>query len=151
MTAMGHERRRRHAGFTLLEVMVALAIFSIGMMAMMPLFATASWGSRGGRELTRATLLARSYIDRIRNTPYGLIGPCSPSCAPVAAEVAANGPFAVTWTVTWVNGTEYPPFRIPPQPAPLLDTKRITVTVTCATCARQNLRVRMETLVSARS
>ncbi len=138
------QRQGRH-GFSLLEVLIALAIFSIGTLALIPLFGMVSWGTRGGRELTNATTLGRTYIDKLRNTPFGNLGPCNPNCTPPAGEVA-DSRYAVTWTVTWVDGTAYN-FATPQTP----NMKRITVTVTCATCARQNLRVQMATLVSERS
>lgn len=146
---MGRSERQHQDGFTLLEVLIALAIFSIGMLAMIPLFSTASWGARGGRDLTNATALARTYVDKLRNTPFSNVGTgtgCPTACTPPPAEVAANAPFAVSWAVTAVDGAAYN-FVTPPNPK----IKRITVTVTCATCARQNLTVRMTTLISERS
>lgn len=141
-------------GFSLLEVMIALAIFSIGLLALIPLFATAQWGTQGGRELSTATNLARTYIDKLRNTPFGNLGPCDVAnpanpdaeCVPPVAEQAENAPFDVFWTVQRHDGTAYP-FAAPTDPK----MKRITVTVTCATCARQNLQVQMTTIVAERS
>lgn len=147
---------RTHSGartraFTLLEVMVALAIFSIALLAMIPLFGMASWGARGGKELTSAQTLARTYVDKLRNTPFFNIGTgtgCPNACTPPAAEVATNAPFQVTWSVTAVDGTAYN-FGSPPTPS----MKRLTVTVTkpCADCAGQQRRVQMTTIVSERS
>ncbi len=143
-------KRRARRGFSLLEVLVALAIASVGLLAMIPLFAQASWGTRSGREVTEATTLARKYVDQARNTPYSILGSTAGcvagTCAPPAAEAAANAPFQVTWTVTGADGTAYP-FGTPPSP----DIKRVTVTVVCASCARAPLRVQMTTLVSSRS
>ena len=148
-------RIRQALGFSLLEVMISLAIFSIGILALIPLFATAQWGVRGGRDLSTATSLARTYIDNLRNTPFNSLGPCDPgnpgnanaTCVPItAAERNDNLPFVVTWTVQAVNGAAYP-FVAPVEPF----MKRITVTVTCATCARQNLRIQMTTIVAQRS
>ncbi len=148
------KRQRRH-GFSLLEVLIALAIFSIGTLALIPLFGMVSWGTRGGRDLTNATTRARTYVDKLRNTPFGNLGPCDPAnptnaaatCTPPAAEVTANGPFVVTWTVKAVDGVAAYNFATPTTP----NMKRITVTVTCASCARQNLKVEMATIVSERS
>jgi prepilin-type N-terminal cleavage/methylation domain-containing protein len=145
--------RRRPRGFSLLEVLVALGIFSIAMLGLVPLFATASWGVQGSRELTTATTLARTYVDKLRNTPFGNIGPClgaGATCTPPAIvgndEVAANRPYVVTWTVTDVSGGAYP-FGAPPA----ANIKRITIAVVCPTCRKQNLNVQMTTLVSQRS
>lgn len=148
--------RPRRNGFTLLEVLVALAIFSVGTLALIPLFGMAAWGTRGGRDLTTATGLARTYIDKVRNTPFNNIGPCDPAnpgnaaatCTPPAAEVTANAPFVVTWTVTGVSGAAYS-FASPPAP----NMKRITVTVTrpCRDCSNGQRRVQMTTIVSERS
>lgn len=143
---MSASMARRTRGFSLLEVLVALGIFSIGLLALVPLFAQASWGTRGGRELTTAKELARTYIERIRNLPYQNIGPCAGSCAIPGAELP--GGYSVSFTVTTATGGAYPFLpAAPPDP----DMKRITVTVVCATCARQNLTVQMTTLVAYRS
>lgn len=151
---MHSTKRQRRGGFTLLEVLVALAIFSIGSLALIPLFGMAAWGSRGGRDLTNATTLARTYVDKLRNTPFGNIGTgtgCPTACAPSTAEVTANAPFVVTWTVTAVSGGTYN-FASPPSP----NIKRVEVTVVCTTCATPRLSdptqgIRMVTLISERS
>lgn len=153
---MPNRLRARQRAFTLLEVMIALAIFSIVLMAMVPLFATASWGTRGGRDITTGQVLARTYVDKLRNTPFGNLGPCDPAnpsnaaatCAPPTNEVTANAPFVVRWTITAVNGTAYP-YAAPTEPK----MKRITVTVTkaCSDCPNQQRRIQMTTIVSERS
>jgi prepilin-type N-terminal cleavage/methylation domain-containing protein len=146
---------RPGAGFTLIEVMVALAIFSIGMLAMIPLFSTASFGTRHGKELTFATNLARTYVDKIRNTPYANIGlpttpGCPNACTPPAGEIADNAPYVVTWSVTNADGAAYN-FAAPPTPR----IKRVTVRIVCSTCGGKRLSdptqgLTMTTLVSER-
>lgn len=147
--------RRATRGFSLIEVLLALGIFSVVLLAILPLFSMATYGTQTARDLSRATALARTYVDKMRNMPYAQIAECPGTvgdpnnvCAPPAAEVAANAPFTVTWTVQRANGTAY---SFPPNAPPSPDLKRVTVTVTCATCARQNLTVRMTTLIAARS
>lgn len=150
---MRSPNRTRGHGFTLLEVLVALAIFSIGVLALIPLFSMASWGARGGRDLTSATTLARTYVDKLRNTPFGDLGTetgCPTACTPPAGEVL-DSRFTVTWSVTAVDGTAYN-FGSPPNPK----IKRIEVTVVCTTCATRRLSdptqgIRMATLISERS
>jgi prepilin-type N-terminal cleavage/methylation domain-containing protein len=154
--AVATPRSPRRRGFSLLELLIALAIFSVVLLAMLPLFARASWGLRGSRDLTRATELARTYVDKLRNTPFdsvGLnippaVGACDP-CTPPAAEVAANAPFVVTWTVAAADGSAYPFGGAPPDP----NIKRVTVTVTvaCSDCTNGQRRVQMTTLIAQRS
>lgn len=151
-TNMKRSTRPRPRAFTLLEVLIGLAIFSIGLLALVPLFSVASWGSRGGQQLTGATVLARTYVDKLRNTPFGNIGTgtgCPGACTPPSAEVTANAPYVVSWAITGVDGAAYN-FGAPPNP----NMKRITVTVTCATCASKRLAnpgIQMITIVSERS
>lgn len=144
---MGNRVPARGLGFSLLEVLIALAIFSIGTLALIPLFGAASSGTRGGRELTTATTLARTYVDKLRNTPFNNIGPCAAPCAPPAGEVKDPG-YTVSWTVSAADGSAYN-FATPPSP----NLKRITVTVTraCSDCPGGQRTVRMATLVSERS
>lgn len=157
MSRARHERSRgvRGHGFSLVEVMVALAIFAIGLLAILPLFGMATYGTQNGRDLSRATALARSYVDKLRSIPYSQVGDCpgpagNPSnvCVAPAAEVTANLPYTVTWTVQTAAGGAYP---FPPAAPPSPDMKRIQVTVTCTSCANRTLRVRMTTIISARS
>jgi type IV pilus assembly protein PilV len=144
--------RSRAAGFTLIEVMIALAIFSIGVLGMIPLFAQATAGARTSRELTQATKLAQTYIDKIRNAPFGNIGPCTLPCEAPDVELPAN--YQVRWTVTGSNGGAYTGFTSPSPPMP--NVKRVEVIVNCSTCLSPRLRdtsqgIRMVTLVAARS
>jgi prepilin-type N-terminal cleavage/methylation domain-containing protein len=141
-------RPRVTRGFSLLEVMIALAIFSVGCLGLVPLFATASGGTRGGKEVTMAKELAQTYVEKLRNVPFANVRNCAGGCVPAdAGEVAANQPFGVSWTVTAVDGTAYP--GAAPWPDP--NIKRVTVTVTCATCFRPNLRVRVQTLIAEKT
>ena len=58
-------RYRARAGFTLLEVMVALAILAIGLVTVMQLFAGALRLSRVDKGLTEAVLLAQQKMDEL--------------------------------------------------------------------------------------
>ncbi|RLC45825.1 MAG: hypothetical protein DRH70_06740 [Candidatus Coatesbacteria bacterium] len=63
---MTMERRDRlfgRSGFTLLEVMVALAILAIGLVTVMQLFAGALRLSRVNRGLTKAVFIAQQVMD----------------------------------------------------------------------------------------
>ncbi|HEX7406201.1 MAG TPA: prepilin-type N-terminal cleavage/methylation domain-containing protein, partial [Candidatus Binatia bacterium] len=57
---------RRHAGFTLLEVMVALAIIAYAIVGLLGLHARNIQMIGRDQSLTRATLLARELISQIQ-------------------------------------------------------------------------------------
>jgi prepilin-type N-terminal cleavage/methylation domain-containing protein len=57
---------RRGAGFTLLEVLVALVVIAVAFVGLLGLQARNIQGIAGDQSLTRATLLAREEISRIQ-------------------------------------------------------------------------------------
>jgi len=59
--------RVRERGFTLLEVLIAISIFSIGVLAVAAMQGTATRGNRLGNELTRATVLAQQQIEVLKS------------------------------------------------------------------------------------
>ena len=66
---MGSEWRmgRINAGFSLLEVMVAIAIFTFGMLAIAHLHTTIARANADARHLKEATALARQMLDRMKS------------------------------------------------------------------------------------
>lgn len=61
--------RRRHpriAGYTLIEVMMALAILTAGAVGIMALQQAATRGNMESRQMTTATVLAQRWIERLR-------------------------------------------------------------------------------------
>ena len=84
----------RHSGFTLVEVMVALAILAIGLLAGIALLVDGLRASRGALLQTSASLLAVDIVDRIRinriaGAAYALseqsaVSPPSKTCAAIA-------------------------------------------------------------------
>jgi prepilin-type N-terminal cleavage/methylation domain-containing protein len=158
MRATFSRSRNRARGFSLLEILIALTLLSIALLAMVPLFSTAAWSARGSRDLNRAAQLARAYVDKLRNTPYPNIGidpvtntPCPgtpPTCTPPAGEVTGEPTATVSWTVQRVDGTAY---DFVTEPTPRIKRIRVTVTVECPDCTGGQRQVEMETLVSERS
>ena len=55
--------RRRRAGLTLVEVMMALAILSLGMMAMLTMQVHAMRGGKVGRHITQGAQIARDRME----------------------------------------------------------------------------------------
>lgn len=65
MNKFARPRFRLRPGFTLLEVMIALAILAIGLVTVMQLFAGALRLSRVDKGLTEAVLLAQQKMDEL--------------------------------------------------------------------------------------
>lgn len=57
-------------GFTLLELMISLAIMSFGMLGVVGMFVYAIGGNAQGRNLSKATSLAGKKIEEIKLTPF---------------------------------------------------------------------------------
>ncbi|MGI9503302.1 MAG: type IV pilus modification PilV family protein [Geminicoccaceae bacterium] len=72
-TAAGRRGDQRAAGFTLLEVLVALIIFAIAFGALVGLFQTSLRQTGTAEELRRATVLAEAQLARFgRDLPLAL-------------------------------------------------------------------------------
>jgi type IV pilus assembly protein PilV len=61
----------QHRGFSLIEVLVALVIMSVGLLTVAALQVKGLQFERGALNGTRATLLAADLVDRIRANPEG--------------------------------------------------------------------------------
>jgi prepilin-type N-terminal cleavage/methylation domain-containing protein len=98
-----------HAGFTLVESMLTLAIMSMGLLALAGLQITALRGNDLSRRMTTAVAIAEQSIEQLKNTPYTNIQ------AEAASEVTASN-LHFTRQVTVTNG-------------PLPNTKSVSVLV----------------------
>ena len=96
-------------GFTLIEVLVALIILSIALLAMAGLMATTTRNNAAGGHLTEAATLAQDTLERLRVAPLGDI--------PLTYNTTTVAPSGITYTWGWVAS----------QPIPTLDTITITV------------------------
>ena len=84
---------RKHRGFTLLEVMFAMVILSVGLLFLLVILQRALLKSEPVEFETRATLLAQSILDGIRSDPGGFpfIPGVNPGTWPVIPK-GGNGP-----------------------------------------------------------
>jgi prepilin-type N-terminal cleavage/methylation domain-containing protein len=80
-----HRKKRNvpNFGFTLLEMMLALALLSVGMVSLMELMQRAHRGVAGGEEVLTATQLAQRCLEQLRNVSYANLDTTSCS-VPVA-------------------------------------------------------------------
>ncbi len=91
-------------GFTLVEVLVASAIFTFGMLAVLGMLITAMGGNAQGRQMTEATNLAAAKIEDLKQTPYSQLASLSDSTT--VTNNSVHDPFTRTWTI--YTGVESP-------------------------------------------
>jgi type IV pilus assembly protein PilV len=104
-------------GFTLVEIMIALVVLSIGLIALAGLQVSAIRGNVFSKRMTTAVSVATERIEQIKNTPYENIQ--SESSTQVTASnmnftrqvtVTNNSPLVNTKTVnvavTWKDGSK---------------------------------------------
>ena len=99
-------RKRSDAGFTLVEVMIGMAIFFIGFLAVGSMQLTAVNANTSAREATEAATRATSQLETLIALPYDSI---------VSGGPVTDGAYTVSWVVD--------------DDLPLPNTKTITVTV----------------------
>jgi prepilin-type N-terminal cleavage/methylation domain-containing protein len=61
--------RRREAGLTLIEVLVALSILAVALLALAPMFTTAVRSNASAYQLTNSTTLAREKLEELSGYP----------------------------------------------------------------------------------
>lgn len=109
-------RTLNNKGFSLIELMVAVTILAVGLLAVAGLQGTAIQGNSHGNTISQATTIAQDRIEEIRNLDY-------------AAIVFNPNPNVETN----VDDTIYTRETLVEVDTPLSDLKRITVTVRWAT------------------
>ena len=67
---MENEAKTGNGGFTLIEVLVAIAIFAIGILALTSLQAVYIGGNSSARMQTESTTLAAQWLERLKILPY---------------------------------------------------------------------------------
>ena len=110
-------------GFTLVEVMIGMAIFLIGFLAVGSMQIAAINGNADAREATEAATRATDQLETLIALPYDSI---------VSGGPVTDGAYRVSWEV--VDGTAA-------LNTPLPDTKTITVTVTWLQRGTQSFEV----------
>lgn len=101
VSGTGRRRARARAGFTLVEVLMALTILSIGLLAIAGLAATSLRAVRGGAAQTRAAAAAASRFDSLASVPCDHIA-ASTSTAVVSRVDSSRG-VREKWSAQRVN------------------------------------------------
>jgi len=83
-------------GFSLIEVLIALAIFSIGILAVTSLQVSASLQSRNSSEITEASAIASNQMEELMLRPFDH-NDLDPALNP---HTLSSGKYGIQWTVT---------------------------------------------------
>jgi type IV pilus assembly protein PilV len=106
---------KKHSGFTLIEVMIALVILATGLLALMTMQIVSIRANAFSSEMTYASMLAQGRLEQIRNMSYDSIAagndtvPASDATkgtkydvqTTVADDTPATDMKTVTLTVNW--------------------------------------------------
>ena len=90
------KRSRRRDGFTLIEVLIAIGILSVGILALLQTATSITVMLRDGRLRTMASAIAASRIDNLRLAAAST----TPTCASVTGGSATSQNGTESWTVT---------------------------------------------------
>ena len=112
-------------GFTLIEVLIVMTIFSTGILAVAAMQITSTKGNASARRMTEATALAEKQIENLTQLPYDHAD-LDPTNNP---HVSNQGPYSLNWNVTEIdldsNGIN--------------DSKKIQVAVSWRYAGKRNL------------
>jgi type IV pilus assembly protein PilV len=118
------------SGFSFIDLMLALVILTIGVLALADLQIISSKANTSSRGLTTASSLAETKLEAIKNTTY----------ASIAAEAAT--------TVTGGDGKTYTRTVTVTPNSPLTNTKTVTVTVTWQDSQNKTHTMPMATVIA---
>ena len=115
------EKEKNVEGFTLLEVIIAIAIFTIGILAVASMQISAINGNESASNLTGATTWGQDKIEELLALPY--------------ANVTSGGPinqgvYTISWTATNCPTAIPAAGNCPAANCPAANAKLIIVTVT---------------------
>ena len=86
-------------GFTLIEVLIVMAIFSIGILAVAAMQVTSTKSNASARRITEATALAENQIENLMQVSYDHAD-LNPATNP---HESTQGPYAINWNATEVD------------------------------------------------
>jgi len=111
--AASRRRLNSRAGFTLIEVLVAISIFAFGMLGLAAGAISITRANKTAQFHTMATSLAQEKLEQLKATSATFVSSCSTSCETAPTYLG------VTFTRTWVVAANTPQAGL----------KQITVTV----------------------
>jgi type IV pilus assembly protein PilV len=105
----------KQSGFTLIEVMIALIILAVGLLALMTMQIVSIKANAFSSEMTYAAMLGQSKLEAVRNMNYD--------------DVVAADPAAYSIDPTLTKGVKYTIERQVQNDTPATDMKTVTLIV----------------------
>jgi prepilin-type N-terminal cleavage/methylation domain-containing protein len=103
---------KKEDGFTLIEVLVAITIFAVGLLAVAAMQTSAIKMNSNAGKFTNLSTLGMDQIEKLSSLPY-----TDPALNPGGPYNSVSGDYTISYTVVL-------------SPPPATNTKNITVTVT---------------------
>jgi prepilin-type N-terminal cleavage/methylation domain-containing protein len=96
-------RKPRENGFTLVEVIVAMFILAVGILAVLSMQMDSHASLKRSRELTEAMVHAQDQAEKLRLLKYNGIAtpPCGGSPVEVIDPNLREGKYRVSWKIRW--------------------------------------------------
>lgn len=95
-TIFSSSEKKTDSGFSLIEILIALSIFAIGLLAVATLQVSANLDSRNSADITQASNLASGQLEEIMHLPF-LHSALDPASNP---HSRSSGKFLIQWLVT---------------------------------------------------
>jgi len=94
---------KRSKGFSLIEVMIALVILAVALLALAGLMVTTTKNNSFGGHMTEAATFAQDKLEQLRATPFGMIA------LNTTQTDNPRGSTGITYTRSWVAVPNIPP------------------------------------------
>jgi prepilin-type N-terminal cleavage/methylation domain-containing protein len=93
-------RRRASGGFTILEVLVSMAVLAIGLIGVVAMQRTSMRASGYSRHATEAAVLGEDKLEQLRTVDIAFVGAGSET-VDALGQVSSTGLFTRSWTIEW--------------------------------------------------
>ncbi len=121
-------KKKEKKGFTLIEVMIAILILGVGMLAMALLQVTAIRGGSFANQVTQASIYGQDKIEELKNASYSAVTNGND------AIQSGNG---ITYTRTWTVTND----------SPYVGAKTVNLTVSWTGPEGQNRSIQLSTII----
>ena len=100
---------RKKRGFTLIEVLIALIILSIALLALAGLMTSSTRNNASGGHLTEAATLAQDTLERLKLTPLNILTDNGMASGQSQTDPVVNPTTGTQYTRTWTCTQPNPP------------------------------------------